>query len=256
VDNSPEPIPNLSQRDIDRFWSRISKSDDTDCWTWEGSTFRGGYGQFKAQGRNLKSHRIAYLLYYEVDPMDQFVCHHCDNPLCCNGNHLFLGTNSDNILDSRDKGRLNTASGEKHGSKTKPLNWARGEKINTSKLTAEEVLEIRKLYQDSFHTQEQLAEKFNVTREAISRIILGKSWRHLVRDNERVSLSDAKRKALPGEKNPSAKLTESSVIQILKLRKEGFSAIELASQFGITKGMVYHILSGIAWKHVHKIHTS
>jgi hypothetical protein len=76
------------------------------CWEWQGQT--GGtspYGQIKVFGRFVGAHRLSYELYKGPVPENHVVCHHCDNPICINPDHLFIGTMADNMRDMISKGR-------------------------------------------------------------------------------------------------------------------------------------------------------
>lgn len=89
----------------ERFWLKVDKTAGPDgCWPWLGSV-RKGYGAFSVRGRCLTASRVAWALEAGTDPTERFVCHRCDNPLCCNPAHLFLGTASDNQIDMLRKGR-------------------------------------------------------------------------------------------------------------------------------------------------------
>ena len=92
-------------RMLRRFWSKVDKTDG--CWEWTAATDKDGYGVLGVGRKLLKAHRISYMLAYDVTPEfdDMLVCHTCDNPLCVNPSHLFLGTNKDNVVDSVKKGR-------------------------------------------------------------------------------------------------------------------------------------------------------
>ena len=88
-----------------RFWPRVQKADG--CWPWIASIGTDGYGKFWVRGRTTHAHRVAWELTHGQIPDDdpRLVCHHCDNPPCCNPAHLFLGTHSENAQDMVRKGR-------------------------------------------------------------------------------------------------------------------------------------------------------
>lgn len=97
-----------------RFWAKVRVVDsDTACWLWTGSkTSNGRYGQFmlaSVHGRTapIGAHRAAWELHAGPIGEGQHVCHSCDNPLCVNPSHLFIGTASDNMRDASQKGHLN-----------------------------------------------------------------------------------------------------------------------------------------------------
>jgi hypothetical protein len=89
---------------IDEFWKNVHKDDG--CWEWQGPRFWNNYGRVIWNGRGQNAHRIAYEITFGELPSGKIhVCHHCDNPPCCNPAHLFPGTARDNQMDSSRKGR-------------------------------------------------------------------------------------------------------------------------------------------------------
>lgn len=88
-----------------RFWMQVDKTEG--CWLWRGSTRPNGYGRLQiVESRSAPGvHRISYELHYGPIPDGLFVCHRCDTPLCVNPEHLFLGSQADNMHDRQRKGK-------------------------------------------------------------------------------------------------------------------------------------------------------
>ena len=152
----------------ERFWAKVKVGAPDECWLWQASKTNKGYGQI-ARGRRGSgmdfAHRVAWSL-RNGDPGGLCVCHRCDTPLCVNPAHLFLGTQADTQRDKAQKGRARNGGlcGEQHG---------------CAKLTAVEVLEIRRRYATGLETQRALARCFNISRRNVGHIVRGKQWRHL-----------------------------------------------------------------------------
>ena len=98
----------MDKDDIARFWSKVDKKSLDECWHWKGKARCGKsklYGQLWLDGKNATPHRASYEIANGVFDKRLHVLHRCDNPICVNPNHLWLGTNEDNIRDKMAKGR-------------------------------------------------------------------------------------------------------------------------------------------------------
>lgn len=145
------------------FESYLKEDVQTGCIEWIGHRVRGGYGQVNKDGKDAYAHRVAYERQHGEIPDGLRVLHRCDNPPCCNPDHLFLGTHADNMRDKAAKGRSASMPGE-----TNP----------SAKLTADDVRTIRRLCADGA-IKKEVGSKFGVTGAAVRLIVLRKKWAHI-----------------------------------------------------------------------------
>lgn len=97
---------------ISRFWAKVEIVDAASCWNWSGAVSPRGYGNWNASGRWVNAHRFAFEAHYGAPiPKGMLVCHECDNRLCCNPAHLWLGSAADNTADMISKGRAKHQGG-------------------------------------------------------------------------------------------------------------------------------------------------
>lgn len=155
----------------DRFWEKVNKTET--CWLWTGSIRGGGYGKFSVDKKMVGVHRFSWILHYgsipavpDTDYRGTCVLHKCDVPSCVRPDHLFLGSNLDNVRDRDLKGRAGGGS-------------LPGEKQAQSKLNTAQVLEIRTCYKTGLYTQKDLSRTFGVSQPVISLIINRKDWTHV-----------------------------------------------------------------------------
>ena len=87
----------------ERFWKNVRKGPG--CWEWSANKNDAGYGRFWICRKGVRAHRFSLELHKGKIPEGMFVCHHCDNPGCVKPDHLFVGTQSDNMHDMQSKGR-------------------------------------------------------------------------------------------------------------------------------------------------------
>lgn len=88
-----------------RFWSKVTRGSEDDCWPWTGGAGSKGYGNFTIREEQVSPHRYAYEFAFGRFDNLFIVLHKCDNPLCCNPKHLKLGTRADNTKDMNEKRR-------------------------------------------------------------------------------------------------------------------------------------------------------
>lgn len=145
-----------------RFWDKVAVGDPAACWDWHAYQDAKGYGVIIIGRKTQKAHRIAWALWNDkTPPAGLVVMHTCDNRACCNPHHLTLATQAENMADCFTKNR-----------------HAKGEKINTAKLTEDQVKEIRRRF-DAKENRTKLAREFNISHRHLYDIGNRTRWTHL-----------------------------------------------------------------------------
>jgi predicted XRE-type DNA-binding protein len=156
----------------ERFWDKVIKRGEDDCWPWDGAVYKQGYGKLYA-GRNsrgsalfFRAHRVSWeLANGRPVPEGLSVLHSCDNPPCVNPRHLRAGTSEDNVADRTERNRLPAR---------------RGEANDNAKLTEEQVRQIiAELQRLPRRSQASIAAQFGIKQPQVSRIMRRESWGHL-----------------------------------------------------------------------------
>lgn len=160
----------------ENFWAKTQIGTPDECWEWQGARTSSGYGNLSWHGVHVQAHRVAYYLRNggialatafrqeeRAKRYRRFVLHKCGNRLCCNPDHLFLGSMRTNLLDAYRKGR-----------KTQP----KSQHAN-AKLTSAQVVAIRQRYNGGENTQQQLAAEFQVSQRVISLIVRHETYKDI-----------------------------------------------------------------------------
>lgn len=183
-------VPCYRQRKLphlgERFWYFVRKTDG--CWLWQGKHNNKGYGLIALkQTDHILAHRLAYELTYGMILPGIVCCHHCDTPLCVRPDHLFLGTQGDNLRDMFKKQRHGAhthperlARGKKSGRRLHPESYPHGEQAPHAKLTENQVRTIRHLRATQQISYARLASLFRVSPTLIRHIIARKRWSHVL----------------------------------------------------------------------------
>ena len=152
-------LPHIEDQSFIRtFMDRVQRLGPDDCWPWQGATSSGnGRGAMIHNNTFINPSRLSWVLRHREEvPQGLFVCHTCDNSLCMNPDHLWLGTNTDNVLDASDKGRMIGVSMERHH------------------VLDGQARRIRASYASGHYTQKAIADHYGVTRQAINKICCGR----------------------------------------------------------------------------------
>lgn len=146
-------------------WRGVRLDHATGCWEWQGLVDQKGYGLLSTKRRwpfERRAHRHSYETFAGPIPAGLFVLHRCDNPRCCNPEHLFLGTNADNMRDRSDKQRQ-----------------LRGETCPTRILTEDQVREIRRRAATGKETHRTIAADYGVHRSTVTLVCSRRGWVHV-----------------------------------------------------------------------------
>jgi hypothetical protein len=157
----------FSQKDIERFWSKVNIKGEDECWNWTASLHRSGYGHYKIKNEVKGPHQCA--LWLACCPQIEnktHALHTCkQNRICCNPKHLYWGDNQDNMND-----KINDETGY----------CAKGILHPMVKLTEEQVLEIRQKYKPRIYTYKMLADEYGLSgKSVVCSIVNRQSWKHI-----------------------------------------------------------------------------
>lgn len=147
---------------------RSERIPESGCWIWLGATNGTGYGVIGYRGRQILTHRLSLIANGTSVPDELCVLHRCDVRSCINPNHLFIGTNQDNVDDAVKKGR-----NYRH-----PIGKYAGELVNTAKVDKSTVLDIRRRASNG-ETKSSIAEDVGIAISSVCRIVNRRTWKHI-----------------------------------------------------------------------------
>lgn len=210
---SPAPIVRILAR-----ITKIPGSEPTECWLCDLGRRGNGYASIRVDGSMLMCHRIVFEHFRAPIPVGKILCHKCiGHPACVNPDHVYVGTQKNNMQDVQRQGRRVPRHGEL---------------CPTSILTEDQVMEIRSLR--SIVTRDAMAEKYGVGRGAIDHALSGVNWSHLPMPTQ------------PNE-HGNATLTPEHVAEIRRLSAAGESGRYLAKQFGVSAPAISMIVNRKRW---------
>lgn len=151
----------------ERWWEKVDKRGEDDCWMFTGSVKRGGYGSFwdgesSDRPKIVSAHRWAYIQFVGEIPEGLDVMHKCDNPPCVNPSHLRVGTHAENMADAAEKGKF---SGHDAG----------GRHLTSRKNDWDSVREIRRRYRAG-ESRRVLASEYGLEYSTVRKIVRGAMW--------------------------------------------------------------------------------
>jgi len=211
-------------------WLRpLLEAPSDQCLIWSGTKNESGYGYLDVDKKHTKAHRYSYFLAHgKWPPADMQILHSCDNPACVNPHHLSVGTNADNMLDMRSKGR------HSHGEKVSIITTAQAEEA------------MRRL--GAGEPGKEIARDLGVHFQTISDIKNGRTWTHLSGTNGLPTIEQM-RSAKPKSKF-TAKMTEDMAREAKRRLAAGESAKSIARSMGLSASSIDCIKQGRTWAHV------
>ncbi len=150
-------------KEVARFFDKVRITKH--CWLWLAGVDKNGYGKVRFRDiSTIRAHRFSYELFVGPIELGELILHRreCGNPSCVNPNHLYMGTNIDNMRDRDTWG-----------------NGARGERSGVSKLSDSDVLAIRETYKTGDYSLRNIADMFGISKSQSWRLVTGQSWKHL-----------------------------------------------------------------------------
>lgn len=210
------------ERYRERFEAKFDRGEPDECWEWKASRIKGGYGLFGAARFERLAHRFSYRIHKGTIAEGMYICHTCDNPPCVNPNHLFAGSQTDNMADAVRKGRM-AGRGSHPG----------------ARFSEEDVADMVARYVAG-ETQDSIARSYGALRAVVAAIVGPRT---------RCDVNPLTRRAR-GLNNRQGKLSDGQVREIRKRHREGESQSALAREFGVSQPTVGAIVHWQTFKYL------
>lgn len=213
----------LSVEQVNRFWAKVSRKDENECWEWTKTRVGAGYGLTSVflDGTRYTANRLAWAIANDQPvPAGMYVLHHCDNPSCCNPAHLYLGSQKENMRDMYQRGRRTA--------------FARSRLLDVA-----QVIELRERYAAGEPTS-AIARSYDVSISAVTRIGSGKSC---------AGLPGTITTGI-GRRNASSRSRGLQADQVVELRGRyaaGEPVAKIAGDYGVAESTVYLAGAGQSW---------
>jgi len=216
------------------FNRKTVKNEENNCIEWIGWRDKDGYGGAYRNGKNIRAHRFSYELFIGPIPKGKNVCHKCDNPSCVNPDHLYVGTQRDNMYDKVERDRCNLKCGEE---------------AKVSRLTEAQVVEIIREKKSGTKVQ-RIIDKYAISKSTIMDIMQGKLWKHIDRDSIEPYKQPKKDSIGRTVGNKFVKLTEKDVKDIKQKLMNNEKLKSVAEEFGVSGVFISKIRDEKVWKHI------
>ena len=206
------------------------------CWNWQGTIGSDGYGRTTIYDKSYRIHRIIYEIYNGPFDKTKFICHKCDNPICVNPTHLFIGTTQENTQDKVNKNRQ-----------------TKGSNVNTAVLTENDVINILLgIHSGKYKNQTEIRKKYGVRP---TNILRGKNWKEI---SNKVCIQlnttlDELRNKVNQDKSVyiSRSLFSDDEVRIIRnMLLSGKSGIDISKLFNVSDQVIYNIKNNKTYKNV------
>lgn len=225
----------MDKQDQARFWGKVRKASNTECWHWTAHSHERGYGVFWLGKKSIRANRLALILTSGPPPFDgAMALHSCDTPSCCNPAHLRWGTAQDNVDD-----------------KILRRGPARGENAPRSTITADQVDLIYRRRLEGY-TITEIADEIGAPYTTVENVYTGNAWSHRLGIGDNPTLEQLRAKRTKRTRRPSHNrvVTDKLAARIYALRMSGVAIGEIAKRLNLPLGTVSPVACGLAFQHL------